>query len=306
MKDTKNRQKISLLQITSMFPDNETAEGWFIKTRWNGDIKCTNCNSCRVSERKTKEKSWRCKDCRKDFSTKTDTIMQGSNLGFRVWAMAIYILTTNLKGIASTKLASDLNITQKSAWHLAMRIRETYKNNVGQLSGTVEVDESYFGGKEKNKHADKRLKVGRGAVGKQAVIGAKQRGGKIVAQTLEKTTKAELKGFINETVKKGSNVMTDDHRGYLNMRGYNHDSVSHSVGEYVREQAHTNGIESFWALLKRGYNGTHHHMSKKHIGQYVNEFAGRHNTRSFDTLLQMAGIMGNMVGKRLKYSDLIA
>ncbi len=306
MKDTKNRQKISILEITSMFPDDKTAEEWFIKTRWNGSIKCTSCNSSRISERKTKMKSWRCKDCRKDFSTKTNTIMQGSNLGFRVWAIAIYILTTSLKGVASTKLASDLNITQKSAWHLAMRIRESYKNNVGKLSGIVEVDESYFGGKEKNKHTSKKLKAGRGAVGKQAVIGAKQRGGKIVAQTLDNTKGADLQGFINETVETGSNVMTDDHRGYLGMEGYNHDSVSHSVGEYVRDQAHTNGIESFWALLKRGYNGTHHHMSKKHIGQYVNEFAGRHNTRSLDTMFQMADIMYNMIGKRLKYKDLIA
>jgi len=289
-----------------MFPDNKSAEEWFIKTRWNDEIKCTSCNSSRISERKTKARSWRCKDCRKDFSTKTDTIMQGSNLGFRIWAIAIYLLTTSLKGVASTKLASDLNITQKSAWHLAMRIRETYKSNVGKLSGTIEVDEAYFGGKERNKHANKRLKAGRGAVGKQAVIGAKQRGGEIVAQTLDKTTKAELQGFINETVETGSNVMTDDHRGYLNMNGYNHDSVSHSVGEYVRDQAHTNGIESFWALLKRGYNGTHHHMSKKHLGQYVSEFAGRHNTRSLDTMFQMSSIMYSMVGKRLKYNDLIA
>ena len=162
MTKPKDRSKISLLQITQMFPDNDTAEDWFIKNRWQGVIDCPFCQAKNIQERKTVKRSWRCRDCRKDFSTKTNTLMQGSNLGFQKWGIAIYLLTTNIKGIASTKLASDLNITQKSAWHLSMRIRETYAGSIGQLVGIIEIDETYIGGKERNKHKSKKLKSGRG------------------------------------------------------------------------------------------------------------------------------------------------
>ena len=187
----KHRQKLSLIQTMNLFPDDETAEQWFINCRWQHGVDCPACGSKRVTERTTGKRSWRCKDCRKDFSTKTGTLMQGSNLGFRVWAIAIYQLTTCLKGIASTKLASDLGITQKAAWHLAMRIRETYGDRIAQLQGVVEVDETYIGGKKTNKHQSKRI-PGRGPSGKQAVIGAKERGGNVRAKSIARTDSHHL------------------------------------------------------------------------------------------------------------------
>ena len=232
--------------------------------------------------------------------------MQGSNLGLRIWAIAFYLMATGIKGTASMKLHRDLGITQKTAWHLAHRIRESWTNANRQFTGPVEVDETYIGGKRKNMPKSRRVDLeGRGAVGKTAVVGAKDRSSnRVTAEVVHGTDAATLQGFVMDTAEKGATVYTDDHGGYFGLP-YRHESVRHSVGEYVNGQAHTNGIESFWSMLKRGYHGTYHHMSRQHLNRYVKEFSGRHNQREFDTIDQMIGMVRGLEGRRLRYADLV-
>lgn len=299
------RKGITLVDIFKMFPDDATAEQWFIKQRWPDGVECVKCGSTNVNLKdKHPTMSLRCRTCYKRFSVRMGTVMQGSNLGYQVWAVACYLLSTNIKGVSSLKLHRDLGITQKSAWHLAHRIRKTWEHNfVTPFTGPVEADETYIGGKEKNKHAHKRLNVGGGTAGKVAVAGIKDREtGKIRAKVVERTDGATLKGFLKENTAKGTKVYTDESAAYTGLP--NHESVNHSVSEYVNGMAHTNGLESFWSLLKRGYHGTYHLMSEKHLNRYVDEFSGRHNVRSMDTIDQLQLMAKRMVGKQLRYTDL--
>ena len=300
------RRGISLSQLFRIFPDNKTAEQWFIETRWPVGVACPCCGSMSVQTgAKHKTMPFRCRDCRKRFSVRTGTAMEGSNLGYQTWAVAIYLLTTSLKGVSSMKLHRDLNITQKSAWHLAHRLRHAWLDECGgPFAGPVEVDETYIGGRERNKHEHKKANAGRGAVGKTAVLGIKDRNTKHVkAHVVEKTDRNTLQAHVQWSVLCGATIYTDEHSAYKGLP--NHETIKHTVGEYVRGQAHTNGIESFWALLKRGLYGTYHKMSPKHLARYVNEFEGRQNMRRKGTLAQMAMVVRGMDGKRLKYCDLI-
>jgi len=303
------RKGLSFVDAVRMFPDDATAEAWFVKTRWPDGITCPHCGSDNVQTGASHPTMpMRCRSCRKRFSVKTGTVMQGSNLGYQVWALAGYLMSTNLKSVSSMKFHRELAVTQKTAWHLAHRLRETWQREQGFFTGPVEVDETYVGGKRKNMSRAKRKGLkGRGGVGKTIVVGAKDRTtNRIFAQVVPAADGKTLKSFVWQRAVKGAVVYTDEARAYQNLKGFTHETVNHSVGEYVRKMAHTNGIESFWAMLKRGYQGTFHHFSAKHCNRYVGEFAGRHNIRRADTIVMMKHIALGMVGKQLRYRDLIA
>ncbi len=302
---------ISIMQLLAMFDTEDKAVAWLENQRWGGVPTCPHCkNQDNISVPKSKKYTYWCKPCRANFTVKTDTIMHSSKLPTQKWVVAMYYMMTARKGISSLQLSKELGITQKSAWFMLQRLREGCFERDFKLSNIVEVDETYIGGKEKNRHNSKKLKAGRGGVGKQAIIGAKERNGDVKARVIKHTDGATLKGFIHDSVEVGSTVYTDEHKGYNDLEGlfYRHGTVKHSAKEYVNGMAHTNGIESVWAVLKRGYNGVYHNWSVKHMHRYINEFTFRLNEGNveIDTLDRMASLSKNIGGKRLTYRELVS
>ena len=304
------RQGVSVVELFEMFPNDVAAEQWFEQQRWPNGITCPRCDSKRYAVIPSrKPMPYRCKDCRKHFSVRVGTVMQDSNLGLQKWVIAIYMMTVGIKGTSSMRLHRDLKMTQSTAWHLMQRIRQSFVDTGNPLTGPVEVDETFIGGKEANRHASKKSLGGRWLAGKYAVVGMKSRDTKAVkAQVITPVSSVTLQRFVTKHTNDKNTVYSDQNPGYLGLRkhGYTLEQVNHSVKEYVNGQAHTNGIESFWAGLKRGYYGTYHKMSGKHLHRYVDEFAGRQTIRGQDTVDQMAFIAKGFIGKRLRYQDLVA
>ena len=305
-----HREGISLIEIMRRFPDDATAEAWFVERRWPDGVHCPHCGSTNVqSGAKHKTMPYRCREkgCSKRFSAKTGTVMVGSKLGFQVWMIATYLLSTSLKSVSSVKLSRDLDINQRSAWFLAHRLRVALADKGGVFSGPVEVDETYVGGKMKNMHADKRRAARQKPdYGKTIVAGARDRAtGAVRAQAVEAADKEALSALVGTHAAPGAAIYTDEARAYSGMP--NRESVNHSAGEYVRDDGvSTNRMENFWSMLKRGHVGTFHKMSPKHLDRYVQEFAARHNLRESDTIDIMGAVADGGVGKRLRYRELIA
>ena len=309
------RKGISLPELMRMFPDDTTAEQWFIDIRWPNGPVCPHCGTEGAQHPTTHPTMpYRCqvRKCGKFFSVKTGTLMHGSKLGYQTWAIAIYLYTTSLKSVSSMKLHRDLVITQKAAWHLAQRLREAHKSEDFDLfDGPVEIDETWVGGLRKNMSLSKRRELHEqghgysGFVNKTIVAGIKDRDtNQVRARRVTTADKPTMHRFIAGNVEDRAMVYTDDAAVYQTLPHTHHHSVNHSAHEYVRGDVHINGMESFWAMLKRAYKGTFHKLSPKHIDRYVTEFATKHNIRDLDTIDQMRIIVYGMMQKRLSYKTL--
>ncbi len=318
MAKTKNRpgkkdETIGIIQLTEMIPDEKAAIKFLEELRWGDQLFCPRCGSTRVARSPSnKSMSHRCYRCKKPFSVKTGSVMARTQLPLRKWIMAIHLLLTGRKGMSSVQIAKHLSITQKSTWHLMHRIREGMQFDGELLEGEVEADETYFGPKENRMHANKRHKTPEEAwAAKQAVMGIKERGGRLAIFPIDATDTETLEGLIQAYVSKDADaVYTDGHPGYRNLNdlGYHHWSVNHRRGEYVAGPAgeiHTQSIESSWSLMKRAHMGVYHRWSKKHLHRYCDEFAFRESVGVGNSIEAIAVVFERMLGKDLPHKKLI-
>ena len=302
-----DREGLSLVALMRLFPDDATAEKWFERHLWPNGPACPDCGSRRHAVTGERQRMpYHCKDCRQYFSARKGTLMHSSKLGYQTWAIAIYLVATSLKGVSAMKLHRDLEISYPSAWHLLHRIRAAMDDGSLPMPGPVEVDETFIGGKEKNKHEWQRSREQGHAPEKIAVVGAKDRAtGTVHAEVIGQARGPVLRHFVRQHTVPGAKLYSDGHGAYALLDGeFRHRAVAHSVGTYAIGDVSTNGIESFWSMLKRGIVGTYHQVSAKHLQRYVDEFVGRHNLRDADTADQMAAMACGMAGKRLRYATL--
>jgi transposase-like protein len=305
---TKKHHFDTLIQMMSAFPDEQSAIDHFTAIRWQGGAYCPLCGSARVYHFSDK-RTHKCGDCRKRFSIKVGTIFEDSKIELRKWFMAVWLITSHKKGIASTQLAKDIGVTQKTAWFMLHRLRHASQTGSfnSPLWGEVEADETYIGGKEKNKHAWQRTGGKQGGAGKVAVLGILQREGELRADVTPNVQARTVQSIIRSNVAPGSSIMTDEHGAFVGLGdSYFHHRVNHSAGEYVRSMClHTNGIESVWALFKRQIIGAHHYLSPKHLSRYLGEMTWRFNRRSFGEGERVNALLEQTNG-RLTYKALIA
>jgi transposase-like protein len=301
-----NKDFKSILDLIKAFPDEQTCITHLEELRWDGNVVSPFDSTSTVYV--CKGNKYKCKNTGKYFNVRTATLFDNTKIELQKWFIAIFLVTSHKKGISSLQLGRDLDVTQKTAWFMLQRIRNCFGIETTQLDNEVEVDETFIGGKNKNRHNDKKVEnsQGRSVKDKAPVLGMVERDGKLIAKHVIDTKGETLTPEIIENIKTSAKVYTDEWMGYKSLeRIYDHSYIKHNQGEYVNGRVHTNTIEGFWSLLKRGIVGIYHFTSKKHLQMYVDEFAFRYNTRNHSTQMRFNEFLGNLEN-RLTYKELIA
>ncbi|TCD11634.1 IS1595 family transposase [Pedobacter frigidisoli] len=300
----------NLFELVEFLKDEATAVKHLEELRWKGNRACPHCGNVKTYALKSGKYKCADKDCDEQFTVKVGTIFEGSKVPLKKWFIAIYLLTSHKKGVSSHQLARDLKVTQKTAWFMLHRLRFAFSNGSFQLLGDdkiVELDETFVGGKNKNRHLNKKVKnsQGRSFKDKTPVLGMLERNGLLTAKVVENTSAKVMQPIIIENVKSKSIIMTDEWGGYNKLeRIFSHSFVNHGAGQYVIGNVHTNSIEGFWSQLKRSIFGIYHSASRVHLQKYVDESVFRYNTRKVGEGERME-MMLSLANCRLKYHTLI-
>lgn len=309
-------EAFNLIQFYNSFATEELCQKFLFEQRWSNGVVCPKCGEIGVKTYKLKSGRLKCASCRNTFTVRMGSIFEESPVPLQKWFLAIYLCTSLKKGISSLQLSKYIGVTQKTAWFMLQRIRHVFESgSFEKLSGEVEMDEAYVGGKDSNKHATKRTKylTGKGSQGfgsknsKTPVVGMVERGGDLHAVVTSDTGSATLMGLVRKHIDIDATIYTDEHMPYRTLPkiGYKHESVNHGTKEFVNGMASTNTAESFWSHLKRGIDGIYHHVSPKHLQKYCDEYSYRWNTRKMTDGERFEAWFGNVSGKRLMYKDLI-